>query len=92
MTTPQKPTTRVRLKRAYALDFGDRILPGKGLFFRNGTRIRGGMAEEWGDIAWHVISPDPDFLSELCIGVALSGDIASNILHCPADAYVVLAD
>lgn len=89
------PTTKkVKLKRVESLRKGDRIQPGMGLFTRDGGRItsRAAMSDTWGMTIWTVVdAPWMNALPELCVPLGSQPDEpASDIIHTPLDAYVVL--
>lgn len=93
MTTQH--TIRVKLKRVHALKQRDTIIPGKGLFRRDGTRIvsQAEMVEAWGPYAWSVQGTAwMNAVPEMNVSIRQDGDPATeSILHTPLDAYVVLA-
>lgn len=86
-------TTRVKLKRVFALRAGELIVPGLGLFTRTGERItsQAEMSATWGRDPWSVVAPDRESLLELSVGLAMRLGPATDVLHTPMDAYVVLA-
>lgn len=92
-TTPT--TRRVRLKRVLGLQPGDTVLPGMGLFRRDGTRMASQklMTDAWGRLAFDVTGvPWINDVPEMNVPVVCDGDPSTeSILHTPLDAYVVLA-
>lgn len=96
MTTPgSTPTTRrVKLKRAIGLTTGDAILPGKGLFRRDGSRMASQklMTDAWGTDPWYVCaSAWLNDVPETNVLIGTQPGDSSDVLHTPMDAYVVLA-
>lgn len=96
MTTHGTPAkVRVRLKRVVALDRADQIIPGKGLFRRDGSRIenQSEMTAAWGTDTYTVTSRAwMNDIPEMNVALIIGEDEASqSILHTPLDAYVVLA-
>lgn len=85
-------TKKVKLKRVAGLKRGDVILPGRGLFTRAGVRLDIETAT-WGGGSWFVTDPSwMNDVPELSVSLAPTASyVASDILHTPLDAYVVLA-
>lgn len=93
--TSNEPKTLVRLKRVAGLTTDDVIIPGRGLFTRQGERIvsQAEMRDTWGRLAYDVTStPWMNDVPEMNVSLVCDGDPATqSILHTPLDAYVVLA-
>lgn len=90
------PTTiKVQLKRVAGLKEGDTIIPGKGLFQRDGTRIAGQriMTAAWGSEPYTVRGlPWMNAVPEMNVPLDQNGEAETqSMLHTSLDAYVVLA-
>lgn len=92
-STPRK--TAVRLKRVVGLQRADQIVPGKGLFRRDGSRMASqhGMTDAWGTHVYTVTSlPWMNDVPEMNVSLIVGEDESTqSVLHTPLDAYVVLA-
>lgn len=93
MTTDNK--IQVKLKRVAGLKRGDVIVPGLGMFRRDGTRLAGSqklMTDAWGREPWAVTGlPWMNDVPEMNVPVVSGDDPSSqSILHTSLDAYVVL--
>lgn len=97
MTTNTPSTRKVKLKSVATLKRGDAIVPGLGLFTRSGARIVSGLAmsDSWGRGTWYVTgAPWMNDLPEMNVPISASEPTgaASDIIHTPLDAFVVLAN
>lgn len=97
MTTNTPSTARVKLKRVDSLRRGDVIIPGKGLFSRDGNRLvsQAVMRAAWGNDLYTVTGlPWMNMVPEMNVPVVMTDYRAvdtQSILHTPLDAFVVLA-
>lgn len=85
--TPTPTTRRVKLKRVSSLQAGDSVIPGLGLFTRDGQRIESGLSP-LGREARVVLAVELDSSGLLAVDLELPG---VPVMFTPADAYVVLA-
>lgn len=98
MNDPTPTVRKVRLKRVEALDIGDSIQPGLGLFTRDGTRIQSqaAMTDSWTRAEWIVIEPaelvhDIGDAPEWRVAIVQDeDDETADALYAPLDAWVVL--
>lgn len=96
MTTNETTTQRVKLKRVGALRRDDVIVPGKGIFDREGNRVvpQSVVSAAWGNDSYTVTGmPWMNDVPEMNVPVVMTEYRAvdpESILHTPVDAFVVL--